>query len=257
MTMQLKDGLVSVVMPAWNRADTIGDAITSALAQTYEALEVVVVDDASSDATATIVQTMSTTDHRIRLVTLGKNSGCAAARTVALEQARGQYVAFLDADDVWLPHKIEKQVAALRQCDAAICFGSYRRFREDPRTAGPLVPVPRSVTYRELLRSNVIGTLTCLVDRERTGRFAMVQTFHDDYATWLSLLKPGRWALGLQNDLARYRITPGSLSRGKLHSWSRVWDIYRRCEGLNLPLATAYSTLNAAHAFLRHWYTAT
>ncbi|MCS6987499.1 MAG: glycosyltransferase [Sphingomonadaceae bacterium] len=239
-------------MPAWNRADTIAQAIASALAQTYPHLEVVVVDDASTDATREVVRRIAAADPRVRLIALGRNGGCAVARTVALDAARGRYVAFLDADDLWLAHKIERQIDALRRCDAAICFGGYRRFRSDPERAGPLVAVPRSVTYRELLRSNVIGTLTCVVDRARTGRFAMVRTGHDDYATWLSLLRPGRWAVGIRDDLARYRLTPGSLSSVKLRSWGQTWDIYRRCERIAFWNAIGLFLSNGVSGLLKH-----
>jgi glycosyltransferase involved in cell wall biosynthesis len=229
--------LISIVTPAYNAARFIEATIASVKAQTYPSWEMIVVDDCSQDDTCSNVAKFMAHDPRIKLVRQEKNGGPAAARNAALEAANGKYIAFLDSDDLWLPAKLEMQLAFMRDSGAAISFTGYRRISEAGNTTGRLINIPKELSYRELLKNTAIATSTVVIDRERTGPFRMTKTYYDDYALWLELLKRGFVAHGLQQDLMRYRIVGESVSRRKGKSALWVWRTYRQIEKLSMPYA--------------------
>lgn len=229
--------LVSIVMPLYNCAECLPVSINSVLQQTYKNWELLVVDDASTDSSLEIARQFATADSRIKVFPLAKNGGAAKARNVAISAARGQYLSFLDSDDLWLPHKVSTQVEFLKSRKIGFCFGSYRRWNGADQISAP-VPVPQAVRYTDLLCGNVIPCLTVLLDRERIESFRMPETPHEDYATWLGILRKGQTAYGMQLDLARYRVSPHSLSANKLKSALWTWQILRTQEDLRLPQAT-------------------
>lgn len=231
--------LVSVITAAYNAEAFIAETIASVQAQTLSAWEMLVADDASGDRTAEIIAGFVAQDPRVRLIRLEDNGGVARARNAALAAARGRFVAFLDSDDLWLPQKLERQIAFMREHDAAVSYTSFRRVDETGARIGRLVAVPPRLTYRKLLRNTAIATLTGMVDTEKTGAIRMTEARRDDYILWLSILKRGFVAEGLQEDLARYRVVKGSLSSKPKRSAAWVWNVYRRVEGLG-PLQSAW-----------------
>ena len=150
--------------------------------------------------------------------------------------ARGQYLAFLDSDDLWLRDKLRAQVEFMQQNDSAFSFCSYRRFTDDG-AIGKAIQIPETITYEKLLKHNVIGCLTVLIDREKTLPVTMTAGGYDDYFAWLQILKCGHIAHGLQRDLARYRLSAKSISANKLNSAVLTWRTYRNLE--RLPLGKA------------------
>jgi teichuronic acid biosynthesis glycosyltransferase TuaG len=226
--------LVSVITAAYNAEGFIAETIASVQAQSLSDWEMLIADDASSDRTAEIVSTIAAQDPRVRLIRLEQNGGVARARNAALEQARGRYIAFLDSDDLWLPEKLERQIAFMREHDAAVSYTAFRRINEDGSSPGRLVQVPTRLTYRQLLKNTAIATLTGMVDTAKTGPIRMTEARRDDFILWLSILKRGFTAYGLQEDLARYRVVTGSLSSRPKRSAAWTWSVYRRVEKLNL-----------------------
>lgn len=229
--------LVSIITPAHNAERFIGETIRSVQAQTMGDWEMLVADDASPDGTRALVEQMAREDPRIRLVALSQNGGPARARNAALAQARGRYVAFLDSDDLWLPAKLERQLAFMREGDYAVSYTAFRRISVDGGRTGRLIQVPKSLSYRQLLKNTAIATLTCVADRQTTGPFEMTDAGYDDYILWLELLRRGFVAHGLQEDLARYRVVGGSISSKPQRSAAWTWNIYRNIEGLDLVSA--------------------
>lgn len=226
--------LVSIVTPAYNAARHIQEMIASVQAQTLADWELIVVDDYSRDETASVVRGFADRDPRIRLIEQAKNSGPAAARQRALDAAKARYIAFLDSDDIWLPGKLEDQIAFMRKTNAALTFTAFRRISEDGSSTGRLVGVPRRLSYCDLLKNTAIATSTAIVDRVKTGPFSMTRTYYDDYALWLSILRGGYVAHGLRQDLMRYRVVSRSVSRNKGRSAYWVWRLYRDVEKLSL-----------------------
>lgn len=246
--------LVSVITPAYRAANVIGPTIESALAQSMGDLEVVVVDDGSPDDTLAVLERFARADGRVVPRRHERNGGPGAARTTALQAARGRYVAFLDSDDVWLPQKLERQLAFMRDRNAAMSYTQYRRIDAAGAVRSDVIDVPPSLDYQGLLRNTAIATSTVVVDREQTGPFTMRDVYYDDYVCWLELLKEGFVAHGLREDLVRYRVLANSWSRNKLHSAAQVWRVYRDVEHLAWPSAAWVFTQyiwNAAHKYRR------
>lgn len=234
---------VSVITAAYDTEAFIAETIASVQAQTRGDWEMLVADDASSDRTAAIVEAAAAKDPRIRLIRLNRNSGVAHARNVALAAAQGRFIAFLDSDDLWLPQKLERQVAFMQEQNAAVSYTAYRRIDETGRRLGRLISAPLQLQYRDLLRNTAIATLTSMVDTAKTGSIHMKEAPRDDYILWLSLMRQGFVAHGLQQDLARYRVVRGSLSRMPLRSAAWVWDVYRKAENLG-RLQASWCMLN-------------
>lgn len=224
--------LVSVITAAYNAESFIGETIASVQAQSLTDWEMLIADDASTDRTAAIVAAAAAEDARVRLIRLEQNGGVARARNAALAAARGRFIAFLDSDDLWLPPKLQRQVAFMQAEDAAVSYTAFRRIDQTGSRVGRLVTVPPRLTYRQLLRNTAIATLTGMVDTAKTGPIRMTEARRDDYILWLSLLKRGFLACGLQEDLARYRVVHGSLSSKPKRSAAWVWDVYRKVERL-------------------------
>ncbi len=229
--------LVSIITPSWNVERLIGETIESVQAQTFGDWELLIADDCSTDQTPAIVGRYAAADPRIKLIRQPRNGGPALARQAAIDHAQGRYLAFLDSDDLWLPAKLERQLAFAREVGAPLSYTAFRRIDEAGAVTGRLITVPASLTYQQLLKNTAIATLTALVDRELAGPVAMKNEPYDDFCLWLSILKPGLTAYGLNEDLARYRVRGQSVSSRPLRSASWVWHIYRKVEKLPLPEA--------------------
>lgn len=229
--------VVSIIMPAFNATRTIGQAIESAQAQTFKQWEMLVVDDFSGDDTCMIVERYAVLDKRIRLLRQGVNCGPACARNAGINAAVGRYIAFLDSDDCWLPEKLNRQLAFMMANEVSFSYTLYRRFTDNVDRPGPLLSLPSSFTYSQLLKNTGIGCLTAMIDRKLSGPIEFSGVRHEDYVLWLSILKRGFVAQGLMEDLGRYRISKSSISGNKLKSASWVWNIYRDVEKLNMVYA--------------------
>ena len=224
--------LVSIICPVYNSEKYLVTAIESVIAQSFDNWELIVVDDGSGDSTGEIVRRYAQRDSRIRLVELGENRGVAHARNVGLQCAAGEWVAFLDSDDYWLPEKLERTLLIAQAEGAAFLFSSYRAISHDGNRVSKQVRVPEKLGYRTLLRANVIATSTVLVNREAVGEIKMMKNRSEDFICWLEILKRVQTARGLQEDLVRYRLTKSSLSRDKRKALGIVWSIYRDIENL-------------------------
>ena len=246
------DRLISIVTPAYNAAPFLADTVASVCAQTYGQWEMLVVDDCSKDHTRHVVRREAAADARVRLIELECNSGPAMARQAAVEAARGRFVAFLDSDDLWLPQKLERQLAFMRETGAAFSFTAFRRMSSDGQKVGRMIHVPRRLAYRDLLGNTAIATSTAIIDREQTGPFRMVKTYYDDFALWLEITRRGFPAYGLDEDLMRYRVLGGSVSRNKGRSARMVWRTYREVERLGVARASWSFARYVLNAFRKY-----
>ncbi|PID90774.1 MAG: glycosyl transferase [Bacteroidetes bacterium] len=244
--------LVSVIMPCYNAERFIAQAIESVVAQTYQEWELLVSDDCSTDGSVPLVKSYAAADGRIRLVKASTNGGAAMARNAAIRVAKGRFLAFLDSDDLWHPEKLERQIAFMLGHQHAFTYTSYAIVDEQGERCGTSVQPPPSLSYSEYLRNTAIGCLTVVVDRNQLGDVTMQsQPMHEDFATWLQLLKRIDRAYGLREELAFYRVVADSLSHNKLKAAKQVWRIYREVEGLGL-LRSLYSFWGyAIHAVMK------
>ncbi|MDH2326885.1 glycosyltransferase family A protein [Cereibacter sp. SYSU M97828] len=211
----------SVIVPFRNAERTIAETAASLIAQDCPEWEALFVDDGSSDASVQVLQGFG--DRRLRVLSDGPGAARGAARTrnIGIRASVGRYVAFLDADDLWVPEKLSHQLRAFRQHEERIVFSSYRRFGN---AQGIVIAKPR-VEWRDALAGNPIGCLTGAFDTDFHGRAEMPEIpMHEDYAFWLSLLRRGP-ARGLPEVLAHYRVSPGSASANKAKGVLAVWRI--------------------------------
>lgn len=239
MERQYKAGLVSVIMPSYNAAKYAERALDSVFQQTYRDVEIVVVDDHSSDGTQELIQKYADIHQEIRFVPLEKNMGAGYARNKALELAEGQYVAFLDCDDEWIPDKLERQLECMKENHSSFCYAAIEMMDEDGKTIKGKRKVKCTCDYKYLLRNTMIATSSVVVDRKASGDFRMhLRRGGQDYATWLKLLRNGTVACGINEVLVRYRVTGNSLSSNKWDSVRQVWEIQTQDEKIaKIPAA--------------------
>jgi teichuronic acid biosynthesis glycosyltransferase TuaG len=245
----LTSAKVSIITPAWRAAAFVGETIRSAQAQDFTDWEMLIVDDCSPDDTCAVIESFGAADPRVRLIRQSRNAGPAEARNAALAQARGRYIAFLDSDDLWMPGKLSCQLQFMHEKSAPLSYTEYCRINQDASQVGKKIRVPRSLDYNQLLCNTAIITSTVIVDTSVTGPVKMPIAPYDDYALWLKLLRAGHVAHGLQEDLLRYRVVAGSVSRSKSTSAMRVWRTYRDIESLGV-VRSAWSFANYA---VRGW----
>lgn len=244
--------LVSIITPAYCCAGVVKETIQSVLDQTYPYWEMLIVDDCSPDNTREVLREWTTVDPRVRLIEQQKNGGPAVARNAGLERAQGRWIAFLDSDDLWLPQKLERSIALAEAHLAPLVFTGFRRIPADGGREGRYIGVPRTLSYRQLLGNTAIATSTVLLDRRIVGEVRMRKTYYDDFDCWLQLLKPGRTAYGLDEDLMRYRVMGQSVSRNKRNSAAKVWRAYRDLEQLSVPAAGWYFMNYAVRGLLKY-----
>lgn len=190
---------------------------------------------------------------KVTLVCKEQNEGAARARNTGLDLAQGRYIAFLDADDVWYPDKLEKELRFMQDRQAGFVFTSYEFGDEQARPTGKVVRVPEELTYGKALSRTVIFTTTVLLDRqeipEELMRMPVVES--EDTATWWQILRNGYKAYGLNEVLAVYRRPAQSLSSNKLTAIRRIWKLYRRQEKLSVTASAYYFVMWAYRATVR------
>lgn len=226
---------VSVIVPCRDAACWLDETIRSVRAQTYHDWELIVIDDASVDASGAIALRHAADDPRVRVERLERAAGGAGARNRGLDVARGRYVAFLDADDMWRPEKLAMQLELMRSRDSMFSYTAYEKANAAGELSGRVFVPPMQIDYTSLLRTCVIGCSTVMLDRELLGsrRMPDLRRSHD-YALWLEVLREGVKAVGLAQPLTIYRERPGSLSANKLAKYAAAWHIYRVRERLDL-----------------------
>ena len=146
--------MVSIITPSYNSDQFITTTIQSVINQTHKDWELIIVDDASVDNTCNIVFDFCKKDRRIKLIKQSKNLGAGAARNTAIKAAQGNYIAFLDADDVWKPTKLEKQLKHMENNNATICFSSYELINEEGITLNKIIEALPKLTYQKQLKFN-------------------------------------------------------------------------------------------------------
>lgn len=244
--------IVSIITPAYKAEHYISDTILSVLSQTHQNWEMIIIDDHSPDNTAEIIKKYAEIDSRIKPITLKKNGGPANARNTGLNAAKGDWIAFLDSDDIWLPYKLERSLNFAKEKNSGFIFTGFRRIDANNTKTGHYISSPKEIDYRELLGNTVIATSTVLISRNVCGDIQMQHVYYDDFVCWLSILKKGITAHGLDEDLMRYRVLNQSVSRDKKKSALKVWEIYRNIEHLNIITAAWYFSQYAFNAYLKY-----
>ncbi len=226
--------LVSIITPCYNSEKFIRQCIESIITQTYTNWEIIIVDDCSIDNSKYEIESFSKYDIRIKTFFLDKNIGAAEARNIGIRHAKGEYIAFLDSDDLWKPQKLEKQISFMKTNNIAFSYTAYQSVSEDGLIDMSIVRAPKKMTYHSYLKNTIIGCLTVVIDREKTGDFKMpnIRSSHD-MALWLIIMKRGFSAYGIDESLAKYRIVLTSITYYKAKAANDVWRVYRNIEKLS------------------------
>ena len=241
----MKKNLVSIIMPSWNTAKYIAESITSVLNQTYDNWELLIVDDNSTDDTEAIVKQFR--DKRTKYFKNKKNSGAAFSRNFALREAKGEWIAFLDSDDLWTPDKLEKQIAFMKENNYDCSYHEYEKIDEQSKPLNTHVSGPEIVTRRKMYNYGYPGCLTIMYNADKMGLVQIKDIKkNNDYAILLILCKKANFYL-LKENLAKYRVRKKSISHDKI--WKKLkshYDLFHYCDEKPAPIAVFYALGNLA-----------
>lgn len=242
--------LVSIIMPSYNSSATILRSIQSVLKQKYHRWELLITDDCSTDDTVKLVSEVAAYDSRINLVVNENNHGAGFSRNQSINRSAGKYIAFLDADDIWLPNKLMVQVEFMERTGYLFSYTAYQKF-SDAGLGGVVTP-PMQVTYNQLLKGCVIGCLTAMYNVESLGRQTMpLIRKRQDMGLWLKLLNVCGEAHCIPDVLALYRTDTG-MSRNKIYAAYYQWLLYRDVLGLNLLKSAWYFGWYAINGIIKY-----
>lgn len=250
-----QEGLVSIIVPVYNVEKYIVETIESVRCQTYENWELLLVEDCSTDGSRAVIEEYlaRTEDTRIRLIALPANGGAARARNKGLSEAKGHYIAYLDADDLWESVKLEHELVFMAKRQAAFAFTGYEFADENGKGLGKIVRVPATLNYKQALKNTTIFTTTVIFDTALVPKdlLDMPEVKSEDTALWWKILRNGYIAHGLDENLVKYRRAGASLSSNKIKAIRRIWYLYRHVEGIGV-LGSAWNLCFwAARAVLR------
>lgn len=235
-----KFGLISIIMAAYNTEKTITQAINSALKQTYSEIELLIIDDCSSDMTIEIVKEIANRDSRVKLILNERNRGVSYTRKRGIENAKGKWIAILDSDDIWQPNKLEKQIELQKRTNAELLYTGSSFINAEGKPINWYLKVPFEITYKQLLKQNILSNSSALVSKDLYVKYySNGDGMHEDFATWLKILKTGRKAYGVDEPLLIYRIAKSSKSGNKWKAAKMNWKTYRYI-GLNVFTASYY-----------------
>lgn len=233
------EGYISILMAAYNAEKTIEEAIRSVMDQSYPHWELIVIDDCSTDRTGEIIAAFAAADPRIRSFRNETNRGVSRTRERGLDVADGAWIAVLDSDDLWAPKKLEKQLALAERSAGELLFTGSAFMDGKGKKLDWQLHVPATLTYRELLKQNLISNSSVLVRKELYRQFyALGDEMHEDFAVWLGITKTGRMAYGIDEPLLIYRLSESSKSHNKARAARMNWNTYRYI-GLD-PFEAAY-----------------
>ncbi len=231
----MEDRLISVIMPTYNCARFIEETINTVINQTYRNWELIIVDDCSKDNTERIVEKLKLKDSRIKYFKFEENQGAAMARTKAMKMAKGDYMAFLDSDDLWVEDKLEKQLKFMNDNNYNFTCTAYMQIDEQGKELGKIIKTKTKVDYNRLLLDCPVGNSTVMYNVDSLGKFEVpnIRKRNDD-ALWLQILKKEKYIYGMPEVLMKYRIRQNSISRNKLDLVKYHWQLYRKIEHLSV-----------------------
>ncbi|KRN88435.1 glycosyltransferase family 2 protein [Ligilactobacillus ceti] len=229
----IKD-LVSVIMPTYNSGKYIKETIESVKQQTYTNWEIIIVDDKSTDNTKEIIKNY-VDGIKIKYYCLSENSGAAVARTKAMDLAEGEYMAFLDSDDLWEPDKLEKQLQFMHENDVAFSATGYEQVDEFGDRLDKKILPPIKTDYNRMLLDCPVGNSAVMYNVAKMGKFKVpnIRKRNDD-ALWLQMLKKESYIYGMDDVLMQYRVRDNSISSNKFKVIKYHWILYRDIEHLSI-----------------------
>lgn len=234
------NSLVSIVVPVYNASKFIEETINCVLNQTYQNFELILVDDLSKDNSVEVIKKFK--DERIRLIEQTEKQLAAGSRNRGIKEAKGRYLCYLDADDLWEKDKLEKQIKFMQEKNCAFSFTGYEFVTEDAKKTGKKVLIPSQMTYKKALKNTTIFTSTVMFDLNLITKEEILMPLvkSEDTASWWKILKSGYKAYGLNEILSYYRRSSNTLSSNKMEAIKRIWNLYRKVEHLGI-IASIYN----------------
>jgi len=246
---------ISIITPVFNAARWLPETIASVQNQLFADWEHIFADDGSTDGSIDLIGNASREDPRIRLVRVSQNGGPAKARNRAIAVAQGRYLAFIDADDLWLPHKLSRSISWMNDKSYPFIYHDYRHISHDGSKVGALVVGPSTLTPRTLHTRRGTGVLSVVIDRQKIPGFHFPEaerSLPEDFLAWLWVLRKGYIGHRLPEDLGRYRLSDRSRSSKKTIAAKAVWDLYRKYSRLSLPQCALFWSQYAWRAYWLH-----
>ena len=252
--------MISVIIPFYNNNKTIIKSASSALSNEGAELEVLVVEDGKTmddEVRKSLSRLGEEYGKTLRVITLEKNRGAWNARNVGVENAEGEYVAFLDADDWWSNLKLKEQLRVMEHFTIkgrapSIVFSGRELYDEDGNDLGKYIHAKKAVGYRGLLKSNIINCSSVLLRRETALKYPMKEgKLHEDYLCWLEILRDGGFAAGIDKPHLCYRVSTKSKSGNKLKSAVMTARVYKKA-GLTFPERMIYMCSYAYNGFKKY-----
>lgn len=235
------DYLVSVIMPCHNASNSISDSIQSVLNQTFRNWELIIVDDCSSDSSKQIINAYTEQDKRIKYFRTDMPSGSPSLpRNIGIDKSIGNYIAFLDSDDLWLPHKLEQQISYVKNNKVEFVYSYYEKITHNGVRSNRVVRTNNKTTYESLLRSNSIPCLTALLSKSLIGNTRFKNIPQEDFCFWLDILRNGGTAYNIEENTALYRVSDNSRSANKLAMFRGYWNVIRNHQHIGLLKSSYY-----------------
>ena len=246
---------VSVILPVYNASGTIRDTLDSVLRQSYENYELIIIEDCSKDDSLAIVKSYEKVDSRIKVLANSKNSGVAFSRNKGIQAAIGDYIAFLDSDDIWIEDKLERQVTLLEKTNTQFTCASYDFIDEYNRQRLHPHLVPDELNLKTILKENIILCSTVCADAALLKEHPFRSDYlHEDYILWLELFKLPIRIVTEQQVLTHYRLIKGSRSHNKLRAASSRWKIYREYLNMNILKSLFYFAQYSINGIKKYYF---
>lgn len=227
--------LVTIITPCFNAAATLAQTIESVMAQSYTEWELLVIDDCSKDNSGEIAKNYAGKCDKIKYFRTDTPSGSPAMpRNIGIEKARGEYIAFLDSDDVWFPDKLKKQMDFINTHGGDLIYSYYEKMDWEGKRNNRVVRTPAVSDFSSNLRSCHIPCLTAIVSRKAIGDIRFKPIRQEDYCFWLDILRKGYTAFNICQVTSLYREAPNSRSANKFNMFKAHWNILRRHQ--NIPV---------------------
>ena len=250
-----RSALVSVILPAYNAEKTLAESVDSVLAQSYDKLELVIIDDGSTDGTKALAEEFAQKDQRVRVISNEKNIGVLKTRLRGVRASMGLWIAFIDADDLWDRDKLKKQMELQQKTGSVLVYSGSGYIGADGNAISWVLHVPSEVTFKKLLKQNIISNSSVVVKKEIFLRYSPFsedhRDMHEDYACWLLILRGRHIVNGIDEPLITYRVHRKSMTGNKLHSAVLNWYTYRYI-GLNIFQAAFYMVSYAVRGIMKY-----
>lgn len=251
----MENKLVSIITPVYNSEKYIEECIKSVINQSYKNIEMIIIDDGSTDNSKNIIEKYTESFPFIKYIKCNKNNGVWAARNIGIEKAKGRFISFLDADDLYKKNKIENQINFMLNNNYSFTYTAYDLINENSTSLNKVINAKEYEDYNRLLKGNDIGCLTVMIDRlkiETPIRFE--NNHHEDFILWLKILKNNVVAYGLDEILSSYRKSNSSVSHNKIKAAIWTWNIYTNVEKLPLNKALYYFFKYTINGFRKNSY---